>query len=95
MVERAHVIWYQITGRNSLMLNEKYKLEKFYKEMMRTIQDAQCFDQFSYDLIDKKYQQLVNTSLEDFAVYQAEFNNFAYERDQKIEAQCMRRSGNK
>lgn len=90
MAQKIQIIWYQIIGKDSQLLDEKYKLEKFYQEMADTIKHGNCIDKKALDTINEKLSALDSESLENFKINYALYNNFAYERDEKIKNTCLK-----
>ena len=86
--QKATLLSYKITGRNTDELEEKYNLENNYKELMSTLDNSVCpVEKLTNELSDK-YQGLRNLSNNDIAANIASYNDFLNTTYETFQKEC-------
>ncbi len=74
LFQRAEIFISNITGDNWTTLKEKHQLEKYYKELISTMENGKCADLQTIDSAKEKYKALlwidIQTYKENIQVYQ-------------------------
>ncbi len=86
--QKASVIFNNIIGKNWELLNRKYSLEKYYKELIKTAEDRKCV---SVDLITKINQEYKSLRTEEIANLDKNlpfYSRSSYQHEVDIEKWC-------
>jgi len=66
LFQRAEIFITNITGDDGGILEEKHQLERYYKELISTMENGKCADLATIDAANERYKDLINLNIDEY-----------------------------
>ncbi|NOZ43767.1 MAG: hypothetical protein GXP45_01105 [bacterium] len=88
MYQKSRILVHKVIYHDADLLEKKYSLEKYYKELIRTAEDNKCLNENSYHQLIEKYKELKGIKGHIDQNYLADFIRLAYKFDAEVKQVC-------
>jgi len=88
MYQKVNIVVHKTIWSNGDMLEKKYNLQKYYKELLRIAEDQKCLDIEAIKALRESYETLKKESLSEFSNNASEYTHSIYKYDSIIKKWC-------
>ena len=86
--QKIQVIVQKIIWDNWELLEKKYNMEKYYKELLSLAENKKCIESTILTELNEKYNNLLDESIDTLEDNIADYSSFLYRVDPLIKADC-------
>jgi len=88
MWQKVNIFIHKVVYKNWDVLQKKYNLQKYYKELFRMAEGLKCLDTQTVSAISSWYEELKSISLKEFSNKIEEYTRQIYKYDSIVKKWC-------